>query len=111
MYCSHCGVQVAAHASYCPSCGGEQPGNVSNRRLVRPVVGRKLGGVCLAISNYLNVDVTLVRVIAVLAMLIPPFPVVLVYLICWVVMPSEDTLPQSVPFAQQQRPPQTQGNQ
>ena len=89
MYCSHCGVQVAAHASFCPNCGGAQPGNVSNKRLYRPIVGRKVGGVCLAIATYLNVDVTLVRVITVLAILIPPFPCILVYLVCWMVMPEE----------------------
>jgi phage shock protein C len=93
MYCSHCGVQVAPHASYCPSCGGAQPGNLSNRRMSRPVVGRKVGGVCLAIANYLNTDVTLIRVIAVLAMLVPPFPAVLVYLICWLVIPSQESVP------------------
>lgn len=103
MYCSQCGTQVAAHALYCPSCGAAQPGNVSNKRLYRPVMGRKVGGVCLAIANYLNVDVTLIRVVTVLAMLIPPFPVILVYLICWVVMPSEDNLPREVP--QPQPPP------
>jgi phage shock protein C len=92
MYCTHCGVQVAPHALFCPSCGGAQPGNVSNRRLMRPVIGRKVGGVCIAIANYLEVDVTLVRVIAVLAMLVPPFPAVLVYLICWLVIPSQSDL-------------------
>ena len=111
MYCSHCGVQVAAHAAFCASCGGAQPGNVSNRRLVRPTVGRKLGGVCLAIANYLNVEITLVRVIAVLAMLIPPFPAVLVYIICWVVIPSEENVVQPAPYAHPVHPPQAQSNQ
>ena len=65
----------------------------NKRALVRPVNGRKVGGVCAAIANHLNVDVTLVRVVAVLAILIPPFPMLLVYVICWFVIPSEDAYP------------------
>jgi phage shock protein PspC (stress-responsive transcriptional regulator) len=68
----------------------------------RPIIGRKVGGVCLAIANYLNTDVTLVRVIAVLAMLVPPFPAALVYLICWLVIPSQEFVP---PMAVPQTPP------
>src|SRR5438552_14727080 len=98
MDCSSGGQQVAAHAQYCAGCGSAQPGNVSNKRIVRPVNGRKVGGVCAGIASYLNVDVTLVRVIAVLAMLIPPFPAVLVYVICWFVIPSEDAFPAPGPL-------------
>ncbi|GEM_PF-783810 len=90
MFCTHCGREVVAHASFCPNCGGAQPSNVGNRRMVRPIVGRKVGGVCLAIANYLSTDVTLIRVIAVLMLLIPPFPAGLVYVIFWIVVPSEE---------------------
>ena len=104
MFCSSCGKQVPAHAAFCANCGGAQPGNSSTRRLVRPVIGRKIGGVCLGIANYLQVDPTLVRVIVVLLALIPPFPAVLVYLIAWFVMPVEDVCcvpsPAPVPGAQ-----------
>ena len=103
MYCSHCGTPVAAYATYCPNCGGLQPGNVSNKRLFRPIIGRKVGGVCAGIATYLNVDVTLVRVVAVLAMLVPPFPAVLVYIICWIVIPSEEDV---VPIYQNRTAPQ-----
>jgi phage shock protein C len=91
MYCSHCGVQVAGHASFCPSCGGAQPGNVSSKQLVRPIQGRKMGGVCLALANYMNLDVTLVRVIWLLLALLPvPGPFVLAYFVCWIVFPAQE---------------------
>jgi phage shock protein C len=90
MFCSSCGKQVPANAAFCANCGGAQPGNATTRRVTRPVVGRKIGGVCLGIANYLQVDPTLVRVITVLLALIPPFPAVLVYLIAWFVMPAEE---------------------
>jgi len=35
-------------------------------------------------------------VITVLAILIPPFPCILVYLVCWMVMPSEENMPMNV---------------
>ena len=102
MYCTHCGFQVAPHASFCPSCGGAQPGSVSNRRMARPVIGRKIGGVCLAIANYLNTDVVLIRVIAVVLFFLPvPFvPVTVTYLICWLVIPSEEYAPMPAPAPQ-----------
>lgn len=95
MFCSSCGKPVPPQALYCANCGAPQPSNVSTRRLTRPLVGRKIGGVCLAVANYLQVDPTLVRVITVLLCLIPPFPAVLVYLIAWFVIPAED--PYAVP--------------
>jgi phage shock protein C len=104
MFCSSCGKQVPPHAAFCANCGGVQPGNASTRRLVRPLNGRKIGGVCIGVANYLQVDPTLVRVITVLLCLIPPFPAVLVYLIAWFVMPVEDLYavppPAPVPGAQ-----------
>jgi phage shock protein C len=111
MFCTHCGIQVAPHASYCPSCGGAQPGNVANRHLVRPIIGRKVGGVCAGIANYLNTEITLVRVIAVLAMLVPPFPAVLVYLICWIVIPSQEYAPMAAPQTPPPAPAQPQSQQ
>src|ERR1035438_4808647 len=105
MYCTHCGLQVGPHASFCPSCGGAQPGSVSNRRMARPVIGRKIGGVCLAIANYLNTDVVLIRVIAVVLFFLPvPFvPVTLTYFICWLVIPSQEYVP--MPMTAPQAPP------
>ena len=110
MYCTHCGIVVAPHASFCPSCGGAQPGNMVNRRMVRPVVGRKIGGVCLAIANYLDTDVTLIRVIAVLLFLLPvPFvPATLIYVICWLVIPSQEYAPMAVPQTPPPAPAQAQ---
>ena len=110
MYCTHCGIEVAPHASFCPSCGGAQPGAVMNRRMVRPVIGRKIGGVCLAIANYLNTDVVLIRVIAVVLFFLPvPFvPVTLTYFICWLVIPSQEYMPMAAPQAPPPTPVQQQ---
>jgi len=50
-----------------------------------------LGGVMAGMAEYFNIDVTLVRVLAVGAFF-TPVPVVLMYLIMWAIMPvKQDT--------------------
>lgn len=56
--------------------------------LRRPRFGRIIGGVCAALARRFGWDVTLVRVLAVVSILIPG-PQVLIYLIAWAVIPSE----------------------
>lgn len=51
-----------------------------------------LGGVAAGFADYFDLDVTLVRVLFVLAIFIPvSFPVVLAYLVLWIVMPARKT--------------------
>ncbi|GAB2449402.1 PspC domain-containing protein [Conyzicola lurida] len=56
--------------------------------LARPKNGRMIAGVCAAIANRFGISVTLVRVLTVASVLIPG-PQVIIYLILWVVFPSE----------------------
>ena len=58
--------------------------------LRRPRTGRVIGGVCAALARRFGWDVTLVRVLAVVSILIPG-PQVLAYLIAWVIIPAETT--------------------
>ncbi len=92
MFCTHCGKEIPANWTYCAHCGGPQAGVFPARRLVRPYQGRKIAGVCLGIANYLNLDVTLVRIVWVILTLapIPLFSGVLAYIVAWIIMPSED---------------------
>jgi phage shock protein PspC (stress-responsive transcriptional regulator) len=49
-----------------------------------------IGGVCAGIAHWLGWDVTLVRVLyIVLSVFSAAFPGLLVYLILWIVMPTE----------------------
>lgn len=59
------------------------------KRLVRPIKGRMIGGVCIGLANYFNIDVTVVRIIAVLLLLPGGAPGLLPYLILWILIPSE----------------------
>jgi phage shock protein C len=45
-----------------------------------------LGGVLLGVSEYLDVDVTILRILAVAAFF-SPVPIVITYLICWAIIP------------------------
>lgn len=59
------------------------------KRLVRPKQGRKIAGVCLGVADYLNVDVTLVRLLWIFALLPGGIPGLVPYLLCWIIIPSE----------------------
>lgn len=56
--------------------------------LRRPRSGRVIGGVCAALARRFGWDLTLVRVLAVVSILLPG-PQVIAYLIAWVIIPSE----------------------
>lgn len=59
------------------------------RKLVRPRQGRMIAGVCLALANYVNVDVTLMRIIWVILLLPGGLPGLLPYLVLSFLIPSE----------------------
>lgn len=70
---------------------------------MRPRVGRKIAGVCLGFSEYFDVDVTVVRVVWLIAacMTVIGF---LSYPIAWIIMPEEPlqlTAPVSMPHPTQ----------
>jgi phage shock protein C len=58
------------------------------RRLLRPRDGKMIAGVCAAIGRYFGIDVTLIRVVWVLAVCLAGTGI-LAYLICWVLIPKE----------------------
>ena len=59
------------------------------KKLERPRIGRKLAGVCAAIANYANLDVTVVRVAYVLLTFFTAFCGVIVYFILALLIPEE----------------------
>lgn len=62
---------------------------MNNNRLFRNTNSKVIGGVASGLADYLQIDVTIVRVLLVLAIFIPaPFPIVLIYIVLWMVMPA-----------------------
>jgi phage shock protein C len=59
------------------------------KRLYRSVADRKLAGVCGGLGEYLEVDPTVVRLIAVLACLATAIaPFLIGYIIAWLIVPE-----------------------
>lgn len=60
------------------------------KKLRRPKKGRMVAGVALAFANYFNVDVVLVRLLWFLLFLPGGLPGFIPYVVCWIIIPSED---------------------
>ena len=58
-----------------------------NKKLIRPVKGKMVAGVCAGIADFLGWDVTLLRIVYVLLTFLTAFSGVLVYLLLWILMP------------------------
>ena len=65
----------------------------SEKKLYKKTSEKKICGVCAGLAEYLNMDVTVVRLLFVLLSLFTTgFPGILVYVIMALVMPDEDDL-------------------
>jgi len=114
MFCTRCGAENAENARFCTACGassdlegaaGASGGDAGNpgqgypggaaysaaprKRLHRVMADKKLAGVCSGFAEYFDMDVTLVRLIWIAMVLIPPSIGVVVYLVAWIVLPRE----------------------
>ena len=91
MFCTNCGRELSNDSRFCSQCGqgtriGVSPsggdGYYAPRRLYRLTYDKHIGGVCAGLAKYLDVDVTLVRVITLaVAVLTGILPGILVYLL------------------------------
>lgn len=70
---------------------------MNNNRLFRNTENKMIGGVAAGLAEYFQIDVTIVRVLLVFAFFIPkPFPLVLVYIVLWIVMPDSAKRPKAL---------------
>ena len=89
MYCNFCGKVIQDAANVCAYCGRRVGAVAARKQLLRSRTDRKVAGVCAGLAEHFDLDVTLVRVIWVVLTLIPPAPMLLAYIILWIVMPEE----------------------
>jgi phage shock protein C len=91
MYCNYCGKVIQDDAAVCAYCGIRVGASLARRKLIRPRLGRKIAGVCLGFSEYFDIDVTLVRIVWLVTLLMTGFGLI-PYVIAWIVMPEEPLL-------------------
>ena len=100
MYCNQCGKVIQDDAAVCAYCGTRVAVSRARHKLMRPRVGRKIAGVCLGFAEYFEVDVTLVRVVWLIASVTTVIGMVS-YPIAWIIMPEEPLLLSAPANAQQ----------
>ena len=60
----------------------------NTRRLVRRTDDRMIGGVCSGIADYTGVDVTVVRLAAVIGAVLGFGTLIVAYVVAWLLMPA-----------------------
>ncbi len=99
MFCTSCGTRLDDSARYCISCGkptGPGTGDTTPppahapRKLRRILSGKKVAGVCNGFAEYFDMDLTLMRLIWVGLLLIPPHIGAVAYVISWFVLPKDE---------------------
>ncbi len=96
MFCTVCGHQLSETDKFCPQCGGSRektasraaPMAPSNTRLVRPMYKKSIAGVCAGFADYLEVDLTLMRIVWLCTAIFTGIGFI-AYLVCWIVMPKD----------------------
>jgi phage shock protein PspC (stress-responsive transcriptional regulator) len=94
---------LPASARFCSNCGATTGSTqfAPGGPLIRPRAGRQIAGVCLALARSYGWDVSLVRIITVLALFFSSGLIGIAYLAAWIGIPEEAVeSPGSIPRAQ-----------
>lgn len=101
MFCTQCGASLDDQSRYCNKCGkpvdvappppGAAPGQPgAGRKLRRIVSKKKIAGVCAGFAEYFDTDISLMRIIWIALLLLPPSIGLIGYIVAWAVLPAED---------------------
>ena len=92
MYCKGCGTAIVEGSRFCAVCGTAVPpptpagyAPAAQRTMVRPRMGRMIGGVCQGLANQYNWDVAWVRVLAVVLAVFGGGIGAVAYVVLWIV--------------------------
>jgi len=101
MFCTRCGVKLDDAARFCTECGkatgvgsavppaAAGGDTAAPRRLRRILAGKKIAGVCTGYAEYFDMDITLMRLIWVGLLVVPPHLGLIAYIVSWAVLPKE----------------------
>lgn len=94
VFCQQCGNALHSNARFCSGCGAGAPmaQPMPGRPLIRPHVGRQIGGVCLALAQANGWDVTTVRILTVIGFFFSSGLIGVAYVAAWIGIP-EDAAP------------------
>jgi len=106
MLCCSCQKEIVPESKFCYLCGARQPEAAgagappqqpqAKKRLLRSVTDKKIAGVCAGLADYFDLDVTLIRLVWLLAVLLAGTGL-LAYLVCWIVIPAGPAVPERGP--------------
>ena len=103
MFCTKCGMQLDETARYCVTCGQPTlesgraetsvpppipPYGAPRKTLSRIMEGKKIAGVCAGYADYFDMDVTLMRLIWLALLIVPPNIGLIAYIVSWIVLPK-----------------------
>jgi phage shock protein PspC (stress-responsive transcriptional regulator) len=99
MNCTRCGAEIDGESAFCRHCGAALRTSTQPKRLVRLPAQGRIGGVCAGIADYLDTDVTAVRLIWVVLSIVPGALIggILAYLAAWMLMPQANVPVASAP--------------
>ena len=96
MYCTQCGFKLEDSDLFCSHCGkptrtdAPPRAETPRRRLVRPMRQKKIAGVCAGFADYFDVDMTLMRILWLVAAIFTGIGFI-AYIIAWIAMPKDYT--------------------
>jgi phage shock protein PspC (stress-responsive transcriptional regulator) len=98
LFCNRCGTALPHSARFCSNCGTTVMSApvLQARPLYRPIAGRMLAGVCIALAQTYGWDVALVRIFTVVVFFFSGGVVAIAYLACWIGIP-EEPMPMPMP--------------
>ncbi len=96
MFCTQCGAKLPETARFCTTCGKPTAvavpaaafSSTPPKKLRRILAGKKIAGVCAGFAEYFGADITLMRIIWVALLLLPPNIGFFAYIVAWVVLPK-----------------------
>ena len=93
MYCNACGKVIAEDGRYCSHCGTVVGMPPTPKKLMRSRSDRKIGGVCAGVAQYLDLDVSLVRILwFFITLACGIFPGFIAYVLGWIIIPEASYL-------------------
>jgi phage shock protein C len=93
MFCNACGKSIVDDGRFCSYCGNVVGDPPVPKKLIRLRSDRKVAGVCSGLAQYLELDVSLIRILWFFIALVSGIvPGLVAYILAWIIIPEEPQL-------------------